>query len=157
MTEEKLIYPNFPENLIKSQFHLNRYIKFIDSRPIREKSKDLYTENHHKVPNSLGGSKESKNMIRLAGREHFIAHLILWKAFGGPMIHAFNMMKMNNQDKRYFKLASKQYEQLRIDYSNRISKQKKNIPFTEEQKKRRKEVKKQELEMEQMKKERFDT
>lgn len=43
------------------------------------KSNDLYTENHHIVPRSLGGSNAPDNMIRLTAREHLIAHLLLVK------------------------------------------------------------------------------
>jgi hypothetical protein len=45
------------------------------------KSNDLYTENHHIVPRSLGGSDSSDNMVRLTAREHLIAHLLLVKIY----------------------------------------------------------------------------
>lgn len=45
------------------------------------KSNDLYTENHHIVPRSLGGTNSPDNMIRLTAREHLIAHLLLVKIY----------------------------------------------------------------------------
>ena len=117
---------------IKSQLHFDRYIKFINSRPTRlKKTKDLYTERHHIIPRSLGGSNDKDNLILLTGREHFIAHLILWKAFGGKAAHAFSIMQTfspDHQGKRYFKLTSRQFEQLRIDFAKSVSESKKGKP-----------------------------
>lgn len=38
-----------------------------------------YTENHHIVMKSMGGLDNPSNLVRLSGREHWIAHLLLWK------------------------------------------------------------------------------
>lgn len=43
-----------------------------------------YLERHHIKPKSLGGSNESSNIVPLTAREHFIAHLLLAKIYGGP-------------------------------------------------------------------------
>ena len=39
---------------------------------------DGYTEIHHIIPKSEGGSNDKDNLVVLTGREHFIAHKILW-------------------------------------------------------------------------------
>lgn len=126
--ENSYIYPNFPKELIKSQLHLNRYIKFINSRPIREKIK-FKTAYHHKVPKSLGGSNNKDNMIYLSHREHFIAHLILWKAFEEKMQSA--MWLMANTNKR---LTSKQYSILKQSNAKHISNHRQGIVFSDETK-----------------------
>ncbi len=134
MTE--LIYPNFPKELIKSQIDLDRYVRFIDSRPIRKHSKELYTERHHKAPKSLGGSNDKSNMIRLTGREHFIAHLILWKALEKGMTTAFFYM-CNNKRKHSFQISSRMYAELReeaISHSKTYSGWAKGKKFSEEEK-----------------------
>lgn len=62
------------------------------------KAKELlgYTENHHILPRSFCESKLQEqnrlNRIRLTAREHFIAHLLLAKIFGGDMWYAANTM-----------------------------------------------------------------
>lgn len=117
---QKLIYPNFPEHLIKSQRQLNRYIKFIDSRPIREKIK-FKTAHHHKTPKSLNGSNIKENIICLTHREHYIAHMILWKAFGGKMSYVFFMMHNFKKNKYGSGLTSKQYTTLKKEAALRIS------------------------------------
>jgi hypothetical protein len=132
---KKYTYPNFPKDLIISDLDFNRYTKFINSRPIRKHSKDVYTEKHHIVPKSLSGSNNIDNFIRLTGREHFIAHLILAHAFGGPMITALWMMTNSNNNK----LTSKQYANLSEDFSKRISKKLKGRMISEETKNKMKE------------------
>ena len=101
---------------IKNQLYLNRYLKFINSCKLR--TYIGYTENHHIVPKSMGGSKELSNMIKLSAREHFIAHWMLWKAYQNKeMTFAFWSMKMNPKGKRSFKLTSKTYSILKEQHS----------------------------------------
>jgi 5-methylcytosine-specific restriction endonuclease McrA len=38
-----------------------------------------YTETHHIIPKSLGGSNRKNNLVKLTSREHFICHLLLTK------------------------------------------------------------------------------
>lgn len=47
-------------------------------RAKQRKSVDGYTEIHHIIPRSEGGTDESDNLVKLTGREHFIAHKLLW-------------------------------------------------------------------------------
>lgn len=82
-----------------------------------------YVENHHILPDSLGGSSDKSNMVKLTAREHFICHYLLTKIYKKEtiewykMINAFMMMKCKSsyQD-RYFN--SRLYESKRIDFSN---------------------------------------
>lgn len=41
----------------------------------------MYYENHHIFPSSLGGSNNKDNKVLLTAREHFVAHLLLWKYY----------------------------------------------------------------------------
>lgn len=84
-----------------------------------------YTEIHHIVPKSLGGSDSSDNLVRLTAREHFICHYLLVKIHNsGPshfkMIRAFLMMLVEgNNQKRY--IPSKRYEFLREKHASYLS------------------------------------
>ncbi len=115
--------------------HLNRYINFIHSRKFREISEGSYTEKHHVIPYSYYGKfeKEKLNIIKLTAREHFIAHLILWKAFSGKFVNAFYIMQNHSckNGERYFKLTSRQYEKLRMDFSKQKSKELKGKTWEE--------------------------
>ena len=41
----------------------------------------IATEVHHIVPKCNGGLDVESNLIRLTSREHYIAHLLLWKIY----------------------------------------------------------------------------
>ena len=100
-----------------NNFHLNRYHKFIDS--LRNQVIEGYCEKHHILPRSLGGGDDPSNIICLTLRQHYIAHWMLWKAYGGAMAVAFDYM---SGIKRYgSRLPSKTVEALRADVSKRIS------------------------------------
>lgn len=43
----------------------------------RNRITDEYTECHHIIPRSMGGSEEPDNFVRLTIREHYFAHLLL--------------------------------------------------------------------------------
>jgi hypothetical protein len=40
-----------------------------------------YTERHHIIPRSLGGTDDPTNIVVLSAREHYICHLLLTKMF----------------------------------------------------------------------------
>jgi hypothetical protein len=76
----------------------NKYKKWHDSIIDRAKNRVLscYTEKHHIIPKSCGGSDDKSNLVSLSPREHFIVHLLLTKILKGnnkaKMILAFNFM-----------------------------------------------------------------
>lgn len=83
-----------------------------------------YTEQHHIVPRSLGGSDDPTNLVALTAREHFICHVLLTKFTTGQdrnkMLHAVIIMKGKNKEQpRYFN--SRLYEAVRQDYANKRS------------------------------------
>lgn len=85
---------------------------------------DCYTESHHIIPHSMGGSDDSDNLVNLTGREHFIVHKILAKEYKGPMIYAFLMMcntNINEHGYQRFKVSSRDYELARSLLSNKLS------------------------------------
>jgi hypothetical protein len=100
-----------PEALPGREHHLDRYHHFIWSRLFRELPKDSYVERHHIVPKSVGMNRDHYsqpwNSIKLTSKEHFIAHMMLWKAFGGKMTFAFQRFSTFNLSKN-----SKLYERM---------------------------------------------
>lgn len=70
------------------------YNEFIFDR--REKEKNLnskiYTESHHIIPRCMNGGDEKENLIRLIPEDHFFAHLLLAKAYGGKNWMALHSM-----------------------------------------------------------------
>lgn len=45
----------------------------------------LMAESHHIVPKSVGGTDDAENIIRLSPPDHFFAHLLLARIYGGRL------------------------------------------------------------------------
>jgi len=106
---------------MKSIYLQNKYTKWYYS--IVEKAQNRviggYTEKHHIIPKSLGGTDEPNNLVRLTGREHYICHLLLTKMIDGndkyKMIYAYLLMSQasSKYNKRDYKINSYIYESLK--------------------------------------------
>jgi len=84
---------------------------------------ESYTEKHHIIPRSLGGSNSADNLIELTAREHLICHWLLIKMTKGEayykMLCALNAMRMNGH-KEY--ITSRLYEEIKNKLSIEQSK-----------------------------------
>lgn len=90
------------------------YYKLINKR-INERPKEVYSELHHILPKSMGGTDDKNNLVRLSAREHFMAHYLLWKTHRTKeMGYALHAMRMSNGLK---KLNARRYEVLRLAFS----------------------------------------
>ena len=76
------------ESVLSSEVNelwLKRYVSFIEKRMNRSLPEGLITEKHHIIPKCLFYSykkaNKKENYIILTVREHWIAHLILYKSF----------------------------------------------------------------------------
>jgi len=65
-----------------------------------------YTENHHIIPRSEGGNDLSENLVKLTGREHFIAHKLLWMENPSFSRCAAYMMMSNHRGIKWGKVYS---------------------------------------------------
>lgn len=85
-----------------------------------------YSENHHIVPKSMGGSNSKNNLVRLTAREHFLAHWLLYKIHKNyKMACAWRFLCRNNdRSKRYTSLS---YENARKALSIETSKRQRGI------------------------------
>lgn len=83
-----------------------------------------YTESHHIVPRSLGGSDDIDNLVALTAREHFVCHILLSKMTEGQdrgkMLHAIIMMGGFQDRPRY--INSRLYSEARTHYAAHRSK-----------------------------------
>lgn len=84
------------------------YNALVDKAKVRGLDKSQhegYFEIHHILPVSLGGGNEKENLVMFTGREHFIAHMLLWKGFpedislqrAAWMMSARNVCKVNSK------------------------------------------------------------
>ena len=106
--------------------HKKIYELLIEKAKNRTMNVQIYTETHHIIPRCLGGTEDAFNLVELTGREHFIAHVLLAKIHGGPLIHAAHMMSNMG---RY---NNRSYAWLREAHAKRISDLMKGKPKSEE-------------------------
>lgn len=81
---------------------------------------EKYHERHHIVPKCMGGTDDKDNLIDLFAREHFEAHRML--ALENPdnekLVYAWWCMStMQNDYMERYKITAKEYEELKIQYS----------------------------------------
>jgi len=117
---------------LHSPFLDNKYTRWY-MELVSKECNDEYTEKHHILPRSMFPqyAKSKWNIVRLSGRKHFIAHMLLYKMVNkksleyGKMLAAAVRMK-SFDDKKY--VNSYLYEGARIGYSNYL----KGKPLSEE-------------------------
>lgn len=111
----------------KNTHHAKRYIKFIRAC-LDQNVTTTYHEAHHILPKSIWPKYKSFrecpwNKAMLTGRQHYIAHWMLARAFGGGMWAAFNAMchVKNDRNKisrsRDFRISSTTYNELKTHHS----------------------------------------
>jgi hypothetical protein len=89
----------------------------------RGRTLECYTEKHHIVPRSLGGSDDADNLVNLTAREHFICHWLLVKMNSGEcrakMIYALRMMRAEKSGQQRYntKITSRVYENIKQEYA----------------------------------------
>lgn len=113
----------------RNELHWNRYVKFISgvskTAPKTRNRKGLHL--HHIIPACFLTEelrKDKENLIYLTAKQHYISHLILWKAIGGPMAKAFALLSNEKT------LTSRQYEKLieEVSRQNSLNSKGKNNP-----------------------------
>ncbi len=93
-----------------NQHYLARYWKFIQWCQARQTT-DEYAESHHILPKAkdlfpeYADVKKFKwNSVDLTAREHIMAHIMLWKAYGGSQTASvFYMLNIQNENTGYNK------------------------------------------------------
>ena len=103
----------------------NKYYKWysnIVSIAKNRNSTSTYSEKHHIIPRSLGGSNDASNLVILTAKEHFICHLLLPKFTTGndrhKMIYALNgMCNVKRDYQNRYTPSSRTYAIARRDFS----------------------------------------
>ena len=118
---------NWPVEVVHNRY-TSRYEKLIEYAKNRVFPENEYGEVHHILPRSLGGDNSKENVVKLYAREHYIAHLLLWKMEMSPKMH--NKMSMalhvmvngsgNKKQNRSYLIPARIYEQSRKAYVKAI-------------------------------------
>ncbi|MCK5019974.1 MAG: HNH endonuclease [Candidatus Peribacteraceae bacterium] len=88
----------------------------------KQRNINSYTESHHIIPKCIGGADISSNLIRLTGREHLIAHLLLVKIYPNNhgLVKAANMMCVSSSN-HTGRSKNRTYSRLREKLSKSMS------------------------------------
>lgn len=150
---------------------LNVYHNIIKKVLNRKLDSNIYYEKHHIIPKSIFNDKatkilnlyfiksvkDKKNLVYLTAREHFFCHVLLIKNFENnknckiKMIYAFNFLANRLKIK-----TSRQYQNLRQEYSKILSERLKGKPSLARGKKWSKEAKQKKSENHYMRGKRYE-
>jgi hypothetical protein len=112
---------------------MNKYKKWYHNivENARSRTINIYTESHHVLPKSLGGTDDIENKVKLTAREHFICHWLLVKIYTTgddhwKMLNALRIMRAENAKQTRYTTAitSRVYANLKEEYAIIQSKQK---------------------------------
>ena len=104
----------------------NKYKSWYDKiiSNAQNRNTEGYTEIHHIIPRSLGGTNNQLNLVELTAREHFICHILLTKFTKGQdkrkMVRAVVFMKSENTYQNRY-INSRLYESIKLIHSNNMS------------------------------------
>lgn len=79
-----------------------------------------YVEKHHIIPRSMGGSNDAHNIVSLTIREHYLAHILLWKIHRNRPTASAVWMMTNSSRCNAFKISGRRYERFRLEYIKNI-------------------------------------
>lgn len=97
----------------------NIYNKLIERAKNRVFEKKMYVEKHHIIPRCLGGDNSKENIVKLFPKEHYIAHLLLFRMYPNHQGIAYSFWMMcngNRGDKRNYRISSRIYEEIRFKF-----------------------------------------
>lgn len=130
----------------------NKYTNYYNSIIYRAKSrtmpKETYTEIHHIIPRSLGGSNSKSNLVLLTAREHRLAHILLTKMLIDPdhikkmWYAAWMILRVENDSQARHISKGKFYELAKINFSTLMSARHKGKIVSEETRKKMSESRK---------------
>ena len=96
------------------------YMKLYDTliHKARERTMvDGYTEIHHIIPRSEGGSNDDDNLVELTPKEHFVAHKLMYMDNPTIMSRVSTMWFMSNNRQIQ---SGRIYEQVRLQFRNDV-------------------------------------
>lgn len=102
------------------------YYSIIANAQLRELPNTTYTEQHHIIPKSLGGSNEKSNLVSVTAKEHYLCHLLLPKMTSNSAkkkmlyaLYCITHVRNKGQVTRYIPSA-KQYAKIKEDWQKSI-------------------------------------
>ncbi|HFL2187057.1 TPA: NUMOD3 domain-containing DNA-binding protein [Pseudomonas putida] len=88
------------------------------ARGLNKSKVEGYFETHHVIPRCMGGSDELANLVMLTAREHYMAHMLLWKMH--PAVAGVRSAAMMMSNRAVCKVNSHIYAKLRAEFANNL-------------------------------------
>lgn len=103
---------HWPVDVTQSKY-TKWYEQLVNKAKNRILPKDTYTEKHHVIPYCMTKDNSLENLVKFTAREHYVAHLLLWRMDMPPKWHnkmtmALHMM-VNGSGYGKQKLARSEY------------------------------------------------
>lgn len=102
----------------------NKYTRIYNSIVAQAKSRvnSCYTEKHHIIPKSLGGTNDINNIVELTAKEHYLCHLLLIKMTEGAnrtkmRYAAYKFTHINPYQGKRLKITGRRYQYLKEQMS----------------------------------------
>lgn len=101
----------------------------------KNRTTNQYTETHHIIPKSIGGSNDSNNLVELTAKEHYVCHMLLVKMLEGEnkqkMVYAWwQLSNQCNDRQQRIRINGNRYALARKYFSETHSdRMKKNHPL----------------------------
>ena len=107
--------------------YLRIYNQLILNRQQHKPPENVRCENHHIVPKCMGGSNKIKNIVRLTTREHYVAHLLLARAYRIRQLYAAAVCmragrEQFNFNSRLYQFVRERYGKTMIGNKRRLGK-----------------------------------
>lgn len=124
--------------MFTNKFYSKVYFSTIERAVQRGWKKARGREQHHIIPQSLGGSNDKSNLVYLSCREHFLCHWLLVKMTKGEyyhkMVYALMGMRAENEHQERYQtiFTARVYEKYRIEhaeYHSKLMKSKNLVPW----------------------------
>ena len=115
--------------------YTNTYYKIINRALAR--AQEGYSESHHIIPRSLGGSNKKDNIVLLTAREHYICHLLLTQMVEGDAKKKMTYAAWTMARTRKIKTNSRIYARLKEQATENLRKSQLGVkrgPMSEEHK-----------------------
>jgi hypothetical protein len=92
-----------------------------------------YVEKHHIIPKCIGGLDIKENIVELTAREHFLCHVLLCEIYlnNRELWYALFLMSINKNKKQKYKVSSREYERIKIEWNKYSKGRKKPADFGE--------------------------
>lgn len=89
--------------------YIRHYNLLVEKARNRVVGKNIYTEKHHIIPRSEGGTDDERNIVELYPREHFIAHWLLYRDNPESISRSFAFNMMSCDRRGTYKPSSRAY------------------------------------------------